>query len=80
MLVPCFTTACQPTPEQGFVQPKNKDELSNLINQTNQPGSNALQNNDIPENVSDTVQSNDLTVDVNAKVIVPQPMHTGRIR
>ena len=65
-------TACQPTPEQGFVQPKNEDELSNLINQTNQPDSNALQNSDIPDNVTDIVQSNDLTVDVDAKVTVPQ--------
>lgn len=67
LFVVCFTTACQPTPDQEFVQSKNENELNSLINQ---PNSQVM--SDIPANISDIVQSNDLTINIDAKVSIPK--------
>jgi hypothetical protein len=81
MIIGCFTTACQPTPEGLIVQNKADDDLKNAIEQTAvpteqpseqvQPAETAKPQiivEDISSNASNTVH-----VNINAEVINNQP-------
>ena len=85
MIIGCFTTACQPTPEELVVQNKADDELQEAIAQTATPNPSASSEGNDPtqspqsnepiayiEDVSSNA-SNTVTLEINAEVINNQP-------
>ena len=75
MIIGCFTTACQPTPEEQMVQSKNNDELEQAIAQTAEPTRQA--NEETQESQSEPIivqdsssnSSNTVHVNIDAEVI-----------
>ena len=67
LLFTCFTTACQPTPEQQAIVGKGDDELDSIIAQTPAPVSEYV----APESWSESFSANNITFDVEAEVKLP---------
>ena len=85
MIIGCFTTACQPTPQEAIVQNKGDDDLKNAIAQTAEPAGQTAEPEQpdatataepqiIVQDVSSNA-SNTVTVDINAEVINRQPQN-----
>ena len=73
LLITCFTTACQPTPEESVVQNKADDDLEEAIAQTASPVTSQTQESVIEEHIieTDTNSSNTVTVNIDADVTTP---------
>ena len=77
LLITCFTTACQPTPEKLIVENKGDDELQEAIMQTALPITNTPLKETVEPlqelRITDTI-TNDagtVTVDIDANVVLP---------
>jgi len=77
MIIACFTTACQPTPQKTIVQNKNDGELEAGIMETAAPNGTSQQiESDEPIIILQDVSSNasnTVTVDIDAVVVNNQP-------
>ena len=78
MLVACFTTACQPTPEEPIVVQKNQDEMLEAAVQTPDASGSAepafsIADMQVPDNYTYSATGADgkLTVSVDAPVTLP---------
>ena len=76
MIIACFTTACQQTPEKLIVQQKDKNELMDAVQSTASTENGLLETNsetDILEHWNDIVESGKGTVKlmIDADVIIP---------
>jgi hypothetical protein len=71
MLITCFTTACQPTPEEKIIVSKGDGKLEDIIAGEPAPMETAL-NYQVPERLEyDLVGSDDFKVQVKADVTMP---------
>ncbi len=73
MIIICFTTACQPTPEEEIVVNKNDESILNTVQQSSAvTGTNIRENLNIPEHYTHEAQNESgliqLSVDANIKV------------
>ena len=68
LLLTCFTTACQPTPEKEVVVGKNNDNLDSIIAGTPAPTMNVQPTEVWQEQLS----GNNVTVNIDAEVVFPQ--------
>ncbi len=71
MIIACFTTACQPTPEQSIVVGKNDDNLDSIIAGTPAPtiDASSTQHN---ETWQEQLSGTNVTVNIDAKIILPK--------
>lgn len=74
MVLACFTTACQPTPEELIVQNKADAELKEAIEQTVSPATEDFQNNESVDHITEkyTNDSNTVMVNIDADVATPK--------
>jgi beta-lactamase regulating signal transducer with metallopeptidase domain len=77
LLFTCFTTACQPTPEQNVIVGKNEGNLEELINQSPAPvrtGESIREALDIPDLWSETFenQNGKVSFAINAPIDLPE--------
>ena len=64
IMIMIFMTACQPTPEENYVQDKDEESLNKIVSQ--QSRTEALE---LPENIIDSIHSKNLIVNINAQVV-----------
>ena len=71
MAMACFTTACQPTPEESVVVGKNDDNLDSIIAGTPAPTTDAssTQHN---ETWQEQLSGTNVTVNIDAEITLPQ--------
>lgn len=74
MVITCFTTACQPTPEKDIVQGKNEGIMESAILEGVENEGATGQNTqtvEAPETYKNSFSKNNVTVNINAEVQVP---------
>lgn len=73
MLAVCALTACQPTPEKPFVQPKNNDSVQQAINSSAPEKSAEIHKFSAPATWQSSVrdEAKKIDINVNAQVSVP---------
>ncbi len=72
MLITCFTTACQPTPDKPIIVNKNEsyDEIINgIVNETDESVSEPYM---VPERITAHFEEGDLTINADTEVELPQ--------
>ena len=64
IFIACLTTACQPTPEENYIQGKNGESLNEIISQQT-----STDTYEFPTDIITNIQLSNLTVNINATII-----------